>query len=54
MAQYNSEDTLTVEERIRKANPNQAEEILAMLDASRKNRLRKVPNFGGSGGIGNK
>ena len=54
MAQYNSEETLTVEERIRKANPNQAEEILAMLDASRKNRLRKVPNFGGSSGIGNK
>ena len=54
MAQYNSEETLTVEERIRKANPNQAEEILAMLDASRQNRLRKVPNFGGSGGIGNK
>ena len=51
MAQYNSEETLTVEERIRKANPNQAEEILAMLDASRQNRLRKVPNFGGTGGI---
>ena len=50
MAQYNSEETLTVEERIRKANPNQAEEILAMLDASRKNRLRRVPNFGGSSG----
>jgi len=51
MAQYNSEETLTVEERIRKANPNQAEEILAMLDASRQNRLRKVPNFGGTGGV---
>lgn len=51
MAQYNSEETLTVEERIRKANPNQAEEILAMLDASRKNRLRRVPNFGGSSGV---
>ena len=51
MAQYNSDETLTVEERIRKANPNQADEILAMLDASRKNRLRRTPNFGGSGGV---
>ena len=51
MAQYNSDETLTVEERIRKANPNQADEILAMLDASRKNRLRRTPNFGGSGRV---
>ena len=38
MAKYSKEEINTIEERIRKANPNQAEEIIAMLQASRANQ----------------
>ena len=44
MAQYSKEEINTIEERIRKANPNQAEEIIAMLQASRANQLRQKSN----------
>ena len=44
MAQYSKEEINTIEERIRKANPNQADEIIAMLQASRANQLRQKSN----------
>ena len=44
MAQYNSEELKSIEDRIRKANPNQSEEIIAMLRASRANQLRQKSN----------
>ena len=44
MAKYSKEEINTIEERIRKANPNQAEEIIAMLQASRANQLRQKSN----------
>ena len=44
MAQYSKEEINPIEERIRKANPNQAEEIIAMLQASRANQLRQKSN----------
>ena len=42
MAQYSSDEKLTVEERIRKANPNQADEIIASIRAARTNQVRKT------------
>ena len=53
MAQYSKEEINTIEERIRKANPNQAEEIIAMLQASRANQLRQKSNAfsNSSGGV---
>ena len=44
MSQYSSEEIKSIEDRIRKANPNQAEEIIAMLQASRANQLRQKSN----------
>ena len=42
MAQYSSDEKLTVEERIRIANPNQADEIIASIRAARTNQVRKT------------
>ena len=51
MSQYSSEEIKSIEDRIRKANPNQAEEIIASIRAARTNESRRTSNNRNSGNI---
>ena len=51
MSQYSSEEIKSIEDRIRKANPNQSEEIIASIRAARTNESRRTSNNRNSGNI---
>ena len=51
MSQYSSEEIKSIEDRIRKANPNQAEEIIASIRAARTNESRRTFKSRNSGNI---